>query len=241
MWQDNGVVRAWEDMPQTDHKKEYRIWTDGSYKKEGNIETYGWGAVLAIGNRTVHQDKTEGHNYEDTQWVDVAWRKIQQHVPTARTEGPSNNTEELHAVIFVLKQIKTWQPKYKDAIVKLHIDSEYVIDLIKGDKVPTANKEIVKQAVTLLNELNVDRRLPIEITHVKSHAGDVGNMIADIVAGETTLTKVVMRDWQRCQGMQRGQSQGDTDMWYKGEYAGDEQDNDNKVRKMVTFWQDKTQ
>ncbi len=139
------------------------IYTDGS--SLGNPGKGGYGVVLTVGEKTLHE--IGGYDANTT-----------------------NNRMELKAVIEALKYISN-QSDWIETEVIIHADSSYVLGGIESwvanwekngwktaNKKPVLNKELWQELIALVRTCPV----PLTFKKVKGHAGVVHNERADVIA-----------------------------------------------------------
>lgn len=139
------------------------IYTDGS--SLGNPGKGGYGVVLTVGDKTLHE--IGGYDANTT-----------------------NNRMELKAVIEALKYISN-QSDWIETEVIIHADSSYVLGGIESwvanwekngwrtaNKKPVLNQELWQELIALVRSCPV----PLSFKKVKGHAGVVHNERADVIA-----------------------------------------------------------
>ena len=112
---------------------------------------------------------------------------------TRRRQGKTNNTAEIQAIIealfFVLAQLDEAEPliRPREPIV-IHSDSRYAVDIIRNGSRSTTNSAIRNIMIHLWKRTR--EAYDVRIEWVRGHSMNVGNELADKLAGEGAEEKV---------------------------------------------------
>jgi ribonuclease HI len=195
----NGEIREYLGLPKLERNtvnKAFNIFTDGSYHPPGRrrkIGFAGWGFVVYNQGKYVCETQECFNAFGPVVILNCA------HGFLGATRK-TNNTAELHAFI----EAAIWSFGFEPTNFVFHIDSLYVIRLLKGDFMAKENVSISILAQHWWDTIR--QKHNCSLVWVKGHSGNVGNDRADGLADQgcwdINLNKAYVRppisaDWKQ--------------------------------------------